>query len=143
MCIQTITSYACKHISTAYNTTTPHCSATSICTLPSPLPARNVKSSLLCANCLSKKVERDVNQMRELEHFARIRGGEVKVVGEKEKVVEIEAKSVRVIAKGLEEAGHVTEGLLKKAGKVIEGSTHSGFKEKGEIEVGKIFWVFH
>ena len=71
--------------------------------------------------------------MRELKHFARISGGEVKVAGEKEKEVEIEAKSVRVIAKDLEETGHVTEGLLKKAGKVKEGSTQSILKEKEEI----------
>ena len=70
--------------------------------------------------------------MRELEHFARISGGEVKVAGGKEKVVEIEAKSVRVIAKGLEETGHVTEGLLKKAGKVKGGSKHSVLKEEEE-----------
>jgi len=71
--------------------------------------------------------------MRELEHFARISGGEVKVAGGKEKELEIEAKSVRVIAKDLEETGHVTEGLLKKAGKVKGGSTHSVLKERGRF----------
>ena len=70
--------------------------------------------------------------MRELEHFARISGGEVKVAGGKEKGVEIEAKSVRVIAKDLEETGHVTEGLLKKVRKVKGGSTHSVLKEEEE-----------
>jgi len=70
--------------------------------------------------------------MRELEHFARISGGEVKVAGGKEKEVETEVKSVRVIAKDLEETAHVTEGLLKKAGKVKGGSTHNVLKEEEE-----------
>ena len=70
--------------------------------------------------------------MRELEHFARISGGEVKVACGKEKEVEIEAKSVRVIAKDLEETGHVTEGLLKTAGRVKGGSTDSALAEKEE-----------
>jgi len=77
--------------------------------------------------------------MRELEHFARITGGEVKVAGGKEKVaggkekeVEGGAKSVRVIAKDLEEIGYVAEGLLKKTGNVEGGSTHSVVGEKEE-----------
>ena len=94
MCIQTITSYACKHISTAYNTTTPHCSTSSICALPSPLPTRYVKSFLLCPECLAEKFEREAKQLRELEDFARISSGEVKVTGGKEEEVEGGMKSV-------------------------------------------------
>jgi len=70
--------------------------------------------------------------MRELEHFARISGGEIKVAGGKEKEVEGGAKSVRVIAKDLEEIGYASEGLLKKTGNIEGGSTHSVVEEKEE-----------
>jgi len=73
--------------------------------------------------------------MRELERFARISGGEVKVAGEKEKEAEGGVKSVRVIAKDLEETGYVAEGLLKMAGKVETGSPHSVVKEKEEAVI--------
>ncbi|KAG0124897.1 hypothetical protein HOY82DRAFT_617313 [Tuber indicum] len=135
MCIQTITSYACNHLSTSYNTTTPHCSTTSICTLPKPLPTRNEKSSLLCSKCLAEKIEREANQMRELEHFVRVSGGKVKVAVGKEKEVEGEAKNVKAFAKDLEELGYVTEGLLKRAEEAKGGSESSVVEAKEEEEV--------
>ncbi|KAG0644418.1 hypothetical protein HOY80DRAFT_940873 [Tuber brumale] len=135
MCIQTITSHACNHLSTSYNPTTPHCSTTSICTLPKPLPTRNEKSSLLCSKCLAEKVEREANQMRELEHFVRVSGGKVKVADWKEKEVEGEAKNVKDFAKDPEELGYVAEGLLKRAEKAKGGSESSivEAKEGGTI----------
>ncbi|PWW77305.1 hypothetical protein C7212DRAFT_363181 [Tuber magnatum] len=136
MCIQTITAYACSHLSTAYNTTTPHCSTTSICTLQKPLPTRNEKSTLLCAKCLAEKIEREANQMRELEHFARVSGGEVKVAAGGKEKTESEVKNVKVIAKDLEELGFVTEGLLKRAAQTNGGNTHSVLEEHEEVFAG-------